>query len=265
MSGIYNFADWRHSWEGIFLNDADKHLSTPLYYQIKTWLLEVIDSGAYRPGDRIPSERELTDQFGVSRMTARQALKELESQGYLYRVQGRGTFVATPKLEQPLIALTSFTEDMLRRGLVAGAQVISSREVLAGFHVGHALGIEQAAPVFRLERLRLADGQPMALEVAHLPVALCPGLTTVDFSQVSLYGILAERFAIRLRRASQSLEAVAASAYEAEVLHAREGVPLLLMERLARDEGGRPVEFVRSWYRGDRYRFTTELIRQEES
>jgi GntR family transcriptional regulator len=236
----------------------------PRYCQIKRHLLEAIESGALGPGDRVPSERELTEQFGVSRMTARHALRDLETQGYLYRLQGKGTFVATPKLEQQLARLTSFTEDMRRRGLEPGARVLSVEAVEAGAKVARALGIAASEPIFRLERLRLAGGEPMALEVSHIPAGLCPGLGEVDFTDQSLYWILRERFGVVLAGATQSLEAVPASPYEAEVLRVHEETPLLLLERVSFDAAGRAVEFVRSLYRGDRYRFTTELAQREE-
>ncbi|HWI66045.1 MAG TPA: GntR family transcriptional regulator [Symbiobacteriaceae bacterium] len=242
-----------------------KDIPIPLYYQIKARLLEAIENGQLKPGDRVLSERELTTQFGVSRMTARQALTELENQGYLYRVQGKGTFVATPKLEQPLVGLTSFTEDMRRRGLEPAARVLSAVEVVAGRKVARALGVGETASVYRLERLRLAGGEPMALEISHIPVALAPGLLDGGPVEQSLYRVLGERYDVHLIRAMQSLEAVAANAYEAEILHVREGTPLLLLERISRDHLDRPVEFVRSLYRGDRYRFTTELIRREDA
>ncbi|HYG60283.1 MAG TPA: GntR family transcriptional regulator [Symbiobacteriaceae bacterium] len=241
-----------------------KDAPIPLYYQIKARLLEAIENGQLKPGDRVMSERELTTQFGVSRMTARQALTELENQGYLYRVQGKGTFVATPKLEQPLAGLTSFTEDMRRRGLEPGARVLAAEEMVAGRRVARALGIGETTAVYKLERLRLAGGEPMALEAAHLPVVYVPGLLESGPMERSLYRILAEHYQIHLVRATQSLEAVPANAYEADMLHVKEGTPLLLLERIARDTADRPVEFVRSLYRGDRYRFTTELIRREE-
>lgn len=241
-----------------------KNVPVPLYYQIRSRLLEVIESGQLKAGDRVPSERELTERFGVSRMTARQALGELETQGYLYRVQGKGTFVATPKLEQPLVALTSFTEDMRRRGLEPGAQVLAAEEVPAGRRVAGGLDIPETAAVFRLERLRLAGGEPMALEAAHVPSSRCPGILDTQFGERSFYQILAETYGLRLVRATQSLESVAATAYEAEMLKVREGAPLLLLERVSRDEADRPVEYVRSLYRGDRYRFIVELSRGEE-
>jgi len=238
-----------------------KGVPVPLYYQIKTRLREAIEAGELRPGDRVPSERELTQRFQVSRMTARQALTELEAEGYLQRIQGKGTFVALPKVEQPLASLTSFTEEMRRLGMQPGAQVRSVREVAAGRMVGALLGIPETEPVVRLERLRLADGQPMALEVSHIPSRLVPGLVNRDLSAVSLYEVLERVYHIRLVRASQSLEAVAAGAQEAEVLQVREGAPLLLLERVARDETGQAVEYVRSLYRGDRYRFVADLVR----
>jgi GntR family transcriptional regulator len=246
------------------LNGLGKDVPIPLYYQIKARLLDAIENGQLRPGDRVPSERELTTQFNVSRMTARQALTELENQGYLYRVQGKGTFVATPKLEQPLASLTSFTEDMRRRGLEPAARILAAEETVAGHKVARALNIAETAGVYRLERLRLAGGEPMALEISHVPAALTPGLLNEDSVEHSLYRVLTERYGIRLVRATQSLEATAANAYEAEMLHVREGTPVLLLERISRDAADRPVEYVRSLYRGDRYRFTTELIRREE-
>ncbi|MDF2626663.1 MAG: GntR family transcriptional regulator [Symbiobacteriaceae bacterium] len=247
------------------MNNLGKDVPIPLYYQIKARLLEAIENGQLKPGDRVMSERELTTQFGVSRMTARQALTEMESQGFLFRVQGKGTFVATPKLEQPLAGLTSFTEDMRRRGLEPAARVISAEETVAGRKVARALGVGETASIYRLERLRLAGGEPMALEVSHIPSSFVPGLLDRGPVEHSLYRVLDERYGLQLIRANQSLEAVAANPYEAEVLKVREGTPLLLLERVSRDAQDRNIEFVRSLYRGDRYRFTTELIRREDT
>jgi GntR family transcriptional regulator len=241
---------------------VDKRGPVPLYFQIKTQLLEAIERGQLKPGDRVPSERELTERYGVSRMTVRQALVELESQGYLHRVQGSGTFVNTPKLEQPLVALTSFTEEMYRRGLAPSSQLLSAQQVVPGRRAGQALAIPETEPVVRLERLRLASGQPMAVEVVHMPATLVPGLLDLDLSS-SLYTILKERYGFTLNRGMQSLEAVAARSSEAKVLGVKEGTPLLMLERVSRDQYGRQVEYTQSCYRGDRYRFTVELIRDQ--
>jgi len=233
----------------------------PLYSQIKSHLLEAIESGQLRPGDRVPSERELTTQFAVSRMTARQALTELENMGRLVRIQGKGTFVATPKLTQSLASLTSFTEDMRSRGMVPGARVLAVGEEPASLRVATALGIREGDRVIKVERLRLADGEPMALETSRVPADCCPDLLVSDLTDRSLYQVLRER-GVELARATQSLEAVLADGPEAEVLRVKDGAALLLLERVSCDPQGRPVEYVRSLYRGDRYRFITELIRR---
>ncbi|HLN61656.1 MAG TPA: GntR family transcriptional regulator [Symbiobacteriaceae bacterium] len=238
----------------------DRQVPIPLYYQIRSRVLESIESGQLKPGDRVPSERELTERFGVSRMTARQAVSELENQGYLYRIQGKGTYVAAPKLDQPLVGLTSFSQDMRRRGLEPGALVLSAHERPAGALVGRSLGLTETTPVYQVERLRLAGGEPMALETACLPVDLCPGLLETNLEHRSLYEVLRERFGLHLLKAAQRLEAVAASAREADLLRVHEGTPLLMLERVSRDASDLPVEYVRSLYRGDRYRFVTELM-----
>jgi GntR family transcriptional regulator len=238
----------------------DRQLPIPLYYQIRSRLLETIENGQLQPGDRVPSERELTERFGVSRMTARQAVSELETQGYLYRIQGKGTFVSAPKLDQPLLGLTSFSEDMRSRGLEPGAMVLGAQEVPAGARVARELCVVETAPVYRVERLRLAGGEPMALETAFVSAARCRGLLDVSLEHESLYAVLRERFGLHLVRAAQRLEAVAANPYEAELLHVHEGTPLLLLERVSRDQADTPAEYVRSLYRGDRYRFVTELL-----
>lgn len=245
------------------LSPVQKHPAVPLHYQIRKYLLDAIESKQLLPGDQAPSERELTEQFGVSRLTVRQAMTGLEMQGYLHRIQGKGTFIAAPKFEQPLAELSSFTEDMRRRGLVPAAVVLTAEEIPAGLRVAKVLGLDPSAPIFRLERLRLANGEPMALEISHVDSRLCPGLAACDFTNQSLYRILQERFGIHLCRATQTLESIAADAYEAATLHVREGTPLTLIERVSRLEGDRRVEYVRSLYRGDRYRFVVELQRQE--
>ncbi len=235
----------------------------PLYSQIMTHLLRAMEEGRLKPGDRVPSERELSQQFGVSRMTARQALVELQRQGCLLRVQGKGTFVAGPKLEQSLATLTSFTEDMRRLGLAPGARVLAAREVPAGIRVANALGIAATEPVFLVERLRLVAGEPVAMEWTHVPVALCPGLADAVQDGVSLYEVLDRRYGLRLLKASQTLECILASPVEAELLGVPESTLLMMMERVARDQQGRAVEYTRSLYRGDRFCFTMELVRQD--
>lgn len=240
-----------------------KGAPTPLYHQIKIRLLEELEMGHLQPGDRVPSERELTERYGVSRMTARQALVELESEGYLVRVQGKGTFVAAPKFEQALTLVTGFTEDMRRRGLQSETRVLAAQVISAGSPVAGALSLNEGDEVYRLERLRMAGGEPLALECSHLVADRFPGLLNLDLEHHSLYELLRGAFGVHLVHATQTLEAIAADAHQAEILKLREGTPLMMTQRIARDQHGRAVEFTRSCYRGDRYRFVAELRSNE--
>jgi GntR family transcriptional regulator len=241
----------------------DRAQPLPLYYRIKQDLLEAIDEGRLREGDRVPSERELTERYGVSRMTARHALAILEQEGFLRRVQGKGSFVAPPKLEQTLVGLTSFTEEMHRRGLVPSTQVRLVEEIRAGERVAEHLGAQPDERVYMVERLRLASGDPMALERVYLPTRLVHGLPEMDLTG-SLYELLADTYGLRLHNAVQSLEAVLADPEEAAVLHVPLGSPLLAMTRVSYSAAGEPIEYVRSLYRADRYRFTVTLSRKED-
>lgn len=245
--------------EGIDLAKLKQEEPAPLYHQIKNCLLEDMKAGRLKPGDRVPSERELSERFGVSRMTARQALVQLGTEGYLVREQGKGSFVASPKIVQPLTLVSGFTEDMRRRGLRPATRVLSAAEVPADARAAAALQCREGTPIYRLERLRLADGEPLALEISHLAVDACPGVLTLDLEGQSLYDQLRNRYDLQLLRATQTLEAVPAEGWQAEVLHVRPGTPLMHMERLVHDQWDRPVELVVSYYRGDRYRFVAEL------
>lgn len=236
----------------------------PLYQRLMELLQEEIDAGRLKPGDQVPSERELADQYSMSRMTVRHALTELVNEGILYRQQGKGTFVALPKIRQKLGGLTSFTEDMVSRGLRPGAHVLSVQVVPAPYRVRHALGLPDdaaAAEVLRVERLRLADGEPMALEVTHLPLTRIHGLSGENLDNVSLYERL-QQYGVVPNHATQTIEPAAADAALARVLKVREGALLLLLERTTYDQRGEAIEFVSSHYRGDRYRFMVELQRR---
>lgn len=246
------------------IETARKQNETPLHNRIRTHLLAAMKSGQLRPGDRVPSEWQLAEQFAVSRMTARQALSELAMSGHLQRRRGKGTFVAPDKLEQSLGNLTGFTQDIRRRGLTPGTRVLGAGTIPAERRVAAALGIAPEEPVHVLERLRLVDDEPMALETAYIPVSRVPALLTDMGRSESLYKVLAERYGIRLARATQILEVIPAGPYECELLQVGEGTPLLRLERIALDVSDQPVEFAHSYYRGDRYRFTTDMSRWKE-
>ncbi|MGE5483521.1 MAG: GntR family transcriptional regulator [Ignavibacteriales bacterium] len=233
----------------------------PLYYQIKEIIKADIAGGRLKPGDQISPETVLTAEYGVSRMTVRQAVLELVNEGLLYRKRGKGTFVAAPKITRGLARLTSFTEDMEARGLRPSGRVISLEEAAADEDVAGLLGVAGGAPVVRLERLRLADGTPMALEVGHMVLPRFEWVFSEDLETDSLYRLLKEKYGVDLGRAHETIEVVVANRYEAGLLEVDPGVPLLKMERVSYDQKGEAVEVVKSVYRADRYKFVMELVR----
>jgi GntR family transcriptional regulator len=232
----------------------------PLYEQIKDYILLNIQSGAFEPDTRIPSERELSEQFNVSRMTVTKALADLTHAGILYARVGLGTFVSARPIDQQLEALTSFTEDMSQRGQRASSRVLIARQGKAGEDDARHLRLLAGMPVVTLQRVRLADNEPIALETCTLNAALCPRLLEHhDFARESLYGVLRGEYGILMRYAEQTLEARAATEVEARALEISPGSPVLGIVRVTYSEDDYPVELVRSAYRGDRYKFHAVL------
>jgi GntR family transcriptional regulator len=224
-------------------------------------VLELIEQ--LRVGEAIPSERRLSTDLGVSRLTLRAALDDLVRDGYLERRHGSGTFVSEPKIAQQL-TLTSFSEDMRRRGMVAGSRTIELRETHAGAAVGRALHISPDARVMLIRRLRLADGEPMALETLHVPAALVPGLTREALEDASFYDLMEQRYGVVIANGQQSIEPTVTNDEESELLHVPLHSPAFLFERTSRTAEGETVEFVRSLYRGDRYRLVAELSQRRD-
>jgi GntR family transcriptional regulator len=242
----------------------DRNHVVPLYYQLMQGLRARIERGEWRPGDLIPSERELCETYGISRMTVRQALAELVNDGLLRREQGRGTFVARPKIRKQLSQLTSFTMDMRTRGKEASAQALRMEIVPARPRVADVLRIDGGQPVVLIERLRLADGEPMGIERCHLFFDGCEAILGEDVSH-SLYKLLIERFGLVPTRAQEELEAGLCRSREAEILGIRCGDPVLLIRRRTVDQNLCLFEYVESVYRGDNYIFSVELAAEESS
>lgn len=222
-------------------------------------VLDLIESVAV--GQPIPAERQLATDLGVSRLTLRAALDELVRDGYLDRRHGSGTYVTEPKIAQPL-TLTSFSDDMRRRGMTPGSRTLELTTTVAGARLAHRLAVSPEARLIRVKRLRLADSRPMAMEVLHVPEVLVPGLTRADFEDHSFYELLRERYGITIASGSQSIEPTVTNEEESEVLGVPLHTPAFLFERTTVSESGRIVEFVRSIYRGDRYRLVAELVPQ---
>ncbi len=213
--------------------------------------------GESAPGTAIPPERELAATWGVSRPTLRAAVEELVAEGFLERRQGSGTFVRHPKVAQPL-TLTSFSEDMRRRGLRPGGRILGFRAELAGAKVGARLDLSPRETVWSIRRLRTADDQPMAIEQAYLAQSLLPDLTPALLGSRSLYDHLREA-GVELGVGTQSIEPTVTTEEESALLEVPPLTPAFLFERVTRAADGTAIEFVRSVYRGDRYRLLAEL------
>jgi GntR family transcriptional regulator len=212
-------------------------------------------------GDAIPSERQLCVDLGVSRLTVRAALDDLVREGLLVRKRGSGTFVSEPKIAQEL-TMTSFTEDMRRRGMVPGSRTLELRTSPAGPWLGRILHVSPSEPIVVVKRLRLADEETMAIETLHVRASLAPGLTAKDLEEHSFYELLTERYGLDVVGGRQTTEATVTNEEESETLGVPLHSPAFLFERTTRSRAGEIVEYVRSLYRGDRYRLVTELSRE---
>jgi GntR family transcriptional regulator len=232
----------------------------PLHHQVYLDLRAALDTGEWRPGDLLPPERQLAGRYGCSLITVRRALSELTREGRLERTRGRGTTVLRPRIERDFGGTMSFTEEMQDRGLDPETRLIASRPESAGEVVAAALQIETGAPTLYLERLRAADGEPLLLEQVHLPAEQFPGLLASDLEHGSLYDLLTARYGTRIVRAREALEPVLLRAREARLLGQRPRTPALQIEGTAYSAEGVPVEFARSYVRGDRTRYYIERV-----
>jgi DNA-binding GntR family transcriptional regulator len=229
--------------------------------QVYRLIADQIASGALGSGDRLPAERRLCDQLGVSRATVRRALADLVEDGLVESSMGRGSFVTTGPLVEPPNALLSFTELGSRRGLRPSALVIGRLVRPATLEEAELFGIAPGAEVLELSRLRMLDGVPVAIDRSRVPVVRAPALTELDFETASLYDALTAA-GCAPARAAYTVEAAAATAAEGALLGIDAGTPVLVTDTTAYDLGDRPVERCRTAYRADRYRFRATLVRR---
>jgi GntR family transcriptional regulator len=211
-------------------------------------------------GDAIPSERQLSAEFGVSRLTLRAAVDDLVREGYLVRRRGAGTFVSEPKIAQEL-TMTSFTEDMRRRGMTPASRTLELKVVPAGARLGRILRVSPSEPVMVAKRLRLADRETMAMETLHVPERLVPALSARELEERSFYELLEDRYGIVIVGGTQTIEPTVTNEEESATLGVPLHSPAFLFERVTHAADGEIIEYVSSLYRGDRYRLVTDLSR----
>jgi GntR family transcriptional regulator len=228
----------------------DRSIPLALYYQVAQALRHQIEAGALKPGDAIPTEDELQRLFHVSRATVRQAVRQLVADGLLRLERPRGTFVTQPKLQETLTEVISFSNEVRQQGLQAGARVLGLAIDPASDHLARQLNVEKGDPTLRIDRLRLAGEEPIALMYSHLAGWI--GLDTSADYTGSLHEMLAER-GIRLVDAEQIIGAANATAEQARLLRCRRGAALLKVERVTFSAEGRAIEHVIAYYRSDRY------------
>jgi GntR family transcriptional regulator len=233
----------------------------PLYYQLKTVILREIESGRWPPDAQLPTENELASRFSVSKITVRQALRELAGEGFIRREQGRGTFVERRRLQQGPRELTSFTNEMRSHGLVPASRVLERGVVAAPPAVASALGLAEDARVFRLRRLRLANREPMGVQTAFIPLDVTPGIAEISFAGASLYDVLQSHFGLYPATARETYRVTLLKRDVAALLGVPARSPAMTAERVTFLADGRPLEYVQSIMRGDRYMVAIDLTR----
>ena len=236
----------------------DASSSIPLYLQIRDRVLGWIATGELQPHDRLLSERELVIKFGVSRMTVHRTIHDLVKEGILYTRVGKGTFVSGIRFEQDQL-LTGFTEEMETLKHRVHSIVRNFETLSATSSIAKELDIQAGLAVYRLERVRLIDDVPIAIETAFIPSQLCPDLKRYDFSSESLYAVLKRDYGMRLVRAEQEMIAALANEQEHQVFRTSHPSAVLRMRRRTYTNQSLVVEYVESVYRGDLYKLRTSL------
>ena len=240
-------------------DSINRQSKLPYYQQLYDILRGKIVRGEWTPGDMIPPESELIEAFEVSRSTVRQVLGMLVDDGLIFRQRGRGSFVAHPTLEQAMTRIVSFTEDMHQRGFEPGTAVLSATILPAAPETARQLQIDPGEELALVRRLRLADGEPMSIEESYLVHRYCPGILQHDYADKPLRETLELDYGIRLVQARQVIRAIRASKELAAILEISSRVPLLFIERITFSQDSVPVEFLRLYYRADRYSLYNEL------
>jgi len=233
----------------------------PLHEQISSWLREAIQSGSLPPEAQLPSEHELCQRFEVSRVTVRRALQTLEADGLIFRRQGLGSFVCDRRMTQGLVRLTDFAQDLARAGMEASSRVLHQGFEPCPAPVAEFLALEPEAPVYRLDRLRLGNGEPLALDRTWIPPYYAQLLDGEDLAGETLYRVLEWKYGIPVLSGRYRITATQADSEMSQALCVAPGEALLLIERTTRTLGNKALYYQRRFYRSDRIAYELELAR----
>jgi GntR family transcriptional regulator len=236
----------------------------PLYARVERVIAAEIAAGSLAVGDRVPTEEGLVERFGVSRITVRRAVQNLVARGLVEVRWGRGTFVAAPRITQPLTALTGFVEDMVALGRTATAKVLRVEVVPAPAGVAGELDLDAGTYVIHIERVRLADGQPISLDDTYLPRDVGERIAADDLARLPVFELLEQKYAVPLVEATYRLSATGADPHAAAELRIAAGDPVFRIERTSFTTGSRPVDHETLRYRGDAVTFETRLPRPQD-
>jgi GntR family transcriptional regulator len=234
-----------------------KESSIPLHIQMAEELRSQIRRRELLPNSRLPSEREMCDYYGISRITVRKALSTLIQEGLVFSTIGKGTYVSDMSLREELRPLSSFTEDLRRRGMQAGNEVLDLRVVPADDERSVQLHVPRGSELVYLHRLRRADGLPIAVQISYLPHHLCPNLHLVDFTNQSLYEVLRERYGHFLMRSDTVISAALAQGDEIRLLGLKKPAAVLISEQISYLDNNAVIEITRSVFHAERYKLYT--------
>jgi GntR family transcriptional regulator len=235
----------------ILKNDS----AIPLYHQIREIIRTEIERGILKPNEQIPTEQELIEKYNASRITIRSAISDLVKEGLLVKKQGKGTFVSMPKIKRELISVSSFSHRMLEAGLTPGSKVLSKKLLDSTPTINKYLELNQNEQVIVIERLRLADDEPVMIEKVFIPYKDYPLVMEADIGIGSLYKFLGEKYNAIPTKSKRSLEIVLSNKYESDLLNIRVGQPLFLLSAIVKSQHSRPIEYVKTLIRGDRFKF----------
>ena len=238
-----------------------KDSNIPLYHQLALIFRSQIRSKVFKPGEKFPTERDLMKKFEVSRNTVRLAIRELETEGLVKRDQGRGTFVSEPKLKLGVMRLTGFSEDMQERNLYPSTKLLKGEVVHPPQEIAKLLKLFPNETTLYIERLRYANGIPMAINISYFAAQSFPGFVEEDFSFQSIYAILENKYGVHITKGEQVIRAKNAMQQEAELLQISTGDAILIVEGVIFSDNGMPIEYMKSIYRSDRYEFFVNPVR----